>query len=105
MYAACFTSSQFQPFNTAFRKAISASAHQHEKQWTVDTDVTIRDFGVDLFQDLAVLLGLEAQRCDFHCCPDQGYVYHFAEDVPYIYEQCLQEIPIPPRRIQTFPKS
>jgi hypothetical protein len=34
-------------------------------QWTVGTDVNIRDFGMDLFQDLVVILGKEAQKCAF----------------------------------------
>jgi hypothetical protein len=41
---------------------------EQEAQWTVDTGFLVRDFGMDPFQDLLVLVRNKRTKYDSHLC-------------------------------------
>jgi hypothetical protein len=45
-----------------------ATTADQEAQWTVDTDLLIRDFGMDPFQDLLVLVRNHPPTYVFRLC-------------------------------------
>ncbi len=51
-----------------FRKTMCATTAEQEAQWTVDTGLLIRDFGMDPFQDLLVLVRNQPTMYDSRLC-------------------------------------
>ncbi|KIM20861.1 hypothetical protein M408DRAFT_333779 [Serendipita vermifera MAFF 305830] len=63
MFSSVYAGSAVGSSQISFRKAVSSSAQQREAEWSIDVgNLKTRDFGMDYFQDLVVIVGKDAQR-------------------------------------------